>query len=410
MGPDDQTLPRRSVAEFYSLRRPLDHLGFRYYRPQHLTADQLQTLIQPLLSEHTGRAYPASSEHAAGQGAARPGGTPILAVRDRLENLDRLDQVVPLLDMAPTYVLFDGMVLVVRLSGGGRLDLHRLAQKGHLTPAEHARRGPVKAVPSSDADGLKVAYLHGDINGLLEAIGAFGVATLTGTPRVAVRQGADAEVELEADSVTPSRHPEPPSAASAVPATGLRLFLRPVAVYEGGMDVEVRTLIAPSPTAIHTERSLAQRLGNEEPLTRAREKTVSVVVPEGVTLVIGGLVQPNTASQTLPDRPSFLGIKPFWGRPAADRQELLVLIAARQGGTPSSEATKAIEALGPAVRRTVAQQYLRAAQRAEAARQPALARQWAELALRFDGSEPAAMELYDRLQKSALMAPRTALR
>lgn len=407
MGPDDYMLPRRSVAEFFSLRRPLDHVGTRYYCPRHLTVAQLQVLIEPLLSEPTGKAYATSPERLAPQVARQPSGQPLLVVRDRLETLDRLDQVIPVLDMAPTYVLFDGMVLDIRLPAGAAIDFHRLAQKRHVTPAEHSRRGTVKTVPSSDADGLKVAYLHGDINGLLEALGAFGVATLTGTPRVAVRQGAEAEIELESDSPTRAQRPEAPTPGDPLSSNDLRLFLRPLAAYEGGMDVEVRAVVGAARSAVQVEQVRAEGPGDANWRSTPRHETVSVVVPEGVTLVIGGLVKPNALDQTPPERPSFLGIKPFWGRSGGERQELLVLVTPRQAGTPQPEVVKAIDALSPGLRRSVAQQYLRAAQRAQASRQLAMALQWSEQALRFDAAEPAAVELYDRLQKSASMASRT---
>lgn len=415
MAPDDLTFLRRSLEEFRSLCRPLDHVGTRYYSPRYLTIEQLQVLIEPLLSETASQCYRAPLDRQAGQNPA-VAGSAALAVRDRLEVLDRLDRVVPLLDTAPSYVSLDAMVLDIRLPGGSGVDFHRLIQKRRLIPAEHTRRGPTAARTSSDAGGLRVAYLDGDINGLLEALGAFGTATLVATPRVAVRQGADAEIELEAGANpmhatgTPGGHaPGQIPPADTPPALGLRLLVRPLAAYDGGMDMEVRTVVA----APRREADLANLRGHasraEGSGTTPGQTSVSIVVPDGVTLVIGGLT-PSAAAEAPPEKASFLGIRPFWSRPLGDRHELLVLVTPKVAGASPAELAKAMDALDGGLRRLVAQQYFRAAHRAQLARRDALALQWVEQALRFDGAHPAAVELYDRLQNTASAAPRTTWR
>lgn len=415
LAPDDLTFLRRSLEEFRSLCRPLDHVGTRYYSPRYLTIEQLQVLIEPLVSETGSQCYRAPLERQAGQNAA-VASSAALAVRDRLEVLDRLDRVVPLLDTAPAYVSLDAVVLDIRLSGGSGVDFHRLIQKRRLIPAEHTRRKPAAARTSSDAGSLRVAYLDGDINGLLEALGAFGTATLVATPRVAVRQGADAEIELEAGA-TPMHTTNTPggqapgqiSLADTPPAPGLRLLVRPLAAYEGGMDMEVRTVLrAPGPEAdLATLRGHASRA--EDSGTRPGQASLSIVVPDGVTLVIGGLT-PSAAAEAPPEKTSFLGIRPFWSRPLGDRHELLVLVTPKVAGTSPAELAKAMDALDGGLRRLVAQKYFRAADRAQLARRDALALQWVEQALRFDGAHPAAVELYERLQNTASATPRTTWR
>ncbi len=407
VAPDDFTRLRRSVEEFRSLCRPLDHVGVRHYRPRYLTVEQLRILIEPLLSESRGQAYPAPPNRLAGQHAAASA-SGVLEVRDRLEVLDRLDRVVPLLDTAPTYVSLEAMVLDIRLSGDA-VDFQRLIQKRHLTPAEHTRRAPGNRAPSPDATGLKVAYLNGEINGLIEALGAFGTATLVATPRVAVRPGTEAEIELEAAGTGPdaASTSSGPAAGQVLPADAARasvarLLVRPQAAYEGGMDLEVRTLAALPRPETNQAGPRARTARGEDSGTRPRQASASIVVPDGVTLVIGGLGQPRTEGEAPADKASFLGIRPFWSRPAGDRHELLVLVAPRLVGTTPAELAKEADALDGTLRRMVAEQYLRAAERAEKARQEALALQWVEQALRFDGAQPAAAELYDRLQRTAV--------
>ncbi len=409
VGPDDSTLLRRSVEEFRSLRRPLDHVGTRYYSPRYLTIEHLQTLIEPLLSDKTGSAQRTWFDRPGGQRAPMGEGQPVLAIRDRLETLDRLDRIVPLLDMAPTYVSLEGMVLDIRLSGSATVDFQRLIQKRYLVPAEHSRRELAKAVGSPDGNGLKVAYLNGDVNGLLEALGASGVATLVGTPRVAVRQGAEAEIDLDPAGAAGDRSPQDDKPAKPRAGMAVRLFLRAVAVYEGGMDVEVKVVPAPGVGTPDPRDRPAVR-APETDLPRLRQESLSVVVPDGVMLVIGGLAYSGSTPESPADKPAFLGIKTFRSRSGAGRHELLVLVTPRYEGPSPAEAAKAIEALGAGPRRTVAQQYLRAAQRAYAASQQGLALQWAEQALRFDASDPAAVELYERLQKTASAAARTSWR
>lgn len=408
IAPDD-TLLRRSVEEFRSLRRPLDHVGTRYYSPRYLPIEHLQTLIEPLLSEKTGSVHRMWLDGPGGRRAAMGQGQPVLAIRDRLETLDRLDRIVPLLDMAPNYVSLEGMVLDIRLSGNAPVDFQRLIQKRHLVPAEHARRELAKDVGSPDGGGLKVAYLNGDVNGVLEALGAYGVATLVGTPRVAVRHGAEAEIDLEPAGAGADRPPQDDKPAEPRAGMKLRLFLRALAAYEGGMDLEVKVVPAPGVSALDP-RDRPAVPAPETDVAGLRQESLSVVVPDGVTLVIGGLAYPGSMPESPADKPVFLGIKPFWSRSGAGRHELLVFVTPRCEGPPPAEAAKAIEALGAGPRRTVAQQYLRAAQRAYAASQQGLALLWAEQALRFDASDPAAVELYERLQRTASAAARTSWR
>lgn len=416
VAPDDYTVVRRSIEDFRSLSRPLDHLATRYYRPRYLTVEQLRVLIEPLLSEGRGQLHRTPPDRQAGPNPETRGG-PMLAVRDRLEVLDRLDRVVPLLDTAPTYVSLEAMVLDIRLSGASGVDFQRLIQKRHLTPAEYTHQNSRGTATSSDAGGLKVAYLNGDINGLLGALGAFGQTTLVATPRLAVRQGAEAEIELDAPqtamdaAVGPrGRSREGSPLTDSAPAPGLRLLARPLAVYEGGMDLQVRTLAIDPRREAELANRPARLTQGEEPGTRARAASVSIVVPEGVTLAIGGLAHPGVQAEAPPERASFLGISPLWNRPSGGRHELLVLVVPRVTGTPPAELAHAVDCLDPGLRRWVAQQYLRAAKRAQEARQDAMALHWVEEALRFDTAQPAAVELYERLQRTASRAPRTSWR
>ena len=103
------------------MEQALDRIGTRVYRPNYITAAELQKLIQPLVTEKIGvvsvstpgRGRHRHRRHPAG-GDKFAGGD-VVVVRDYEAVLAQIDQMVAEVDVRPLQVHIEAMILSVKL-------------------------------------------------------------------------------------------------------------------------------------------------------------------------------------------------------------------------------------------------------------------------------------------------------
>ena len=108
--------------DFASMEQSLDTVVTRVYRPNYITASELQKLIQPLLSERVGVVSVSTpSEAGIGSDANAAGGNnyaggEVVLVRDYAGILAQIDQMVQEVDVRPLQVHIEAMILSVTLN------------------------------------------------------------------------------------------------------------------------------------------------------------------------------------------------------------------------------------------------------------------------------------------------------
>jgi type IV pilus assembly protein PilQ len=110
-----------SPTDFEAMEHALDKVGTRVYRPNYVTAAELQAIVQPLLTTDVGvLSVSTPSEGGIGADETNVGGdgfagADVLVVRDYEAVLTEVDQMVDLVDIRPLQVHIEAMILSVKL-------------------------------------------------------------------------------------------------------------------------------------------------------------------------------------------------------------------------------------------------------------------------------------------------------
>jgi len=396
--------------DFESLEQSLDTIGTRVYRPNYVTAVELQALVQPLLTPAVGVVGVSSPSE---QGIASDGtnaggddfaGSDVVLVRDYEAVLAQVDQVVCEIDTRPLQVAIEAMILSVKLSDGFEfgVDFELLRNK------EHVRLGwgdPLDSLSKfAFGSGLKFAFLDDSLGAFLNALETIGDTNVIATPRLMVLNKHRAEILIGEELGYISTTITETSSSQSVEflEVGAQLRLRPYISSDGLIRMEVHPELSSGSVEVQNNFTL--------PNKETTQVTTNIMVRDGCTVVIGGLMREElktTASQV-----PFFGSLPLVGvafrnkNEEIERREIMVLITphivyepdtCEEGDTAAAEfhrrqATYA-EKMSPLGKRSVARSYFRKAQQAWAAGDRRAAMRFAELAVHFDPLNRAAIDL-----------------
>src|SRR5207253_2968885 len=150
----------------------------------------------------------------------------------------------------------------------------------HVLTAEGFVRGDNTRGFAADEHGLKFGFVDKDVTGFIRALSTIGKMEVLATPRLLVLNKQRAELVLgqRLGYATLSQ-----SLVSTVQQVqfldvGTQLRVRPFISSDGMVRME-----------IHPERSSGQVINNI-PQTNTAEVTTNIMVPDGATIVIGGLI------------------------------------------------------------------------------------------------------------------------
>lgn len=415
--------------EFAQIEQSLDQLGTRVYRPNYVTAEELKTLVTPLLTANTGTAAVstppekgiASTTEANGNSFA---GGDALLVRDYEAVLTQVDQVVAEVDVRPLQVSIEAMILSVKLSDGNDFGVNfQLLHGDHMkfgwgTIPNQA--GAVKmtdkvTVPTSATaldgltsvllnGGLKFGYLDSNVGLYINALESIGDTNVIATPRVTVLNKQRAYVHIGEKLGYISTTVTETASTSSVEFldVGTELRLRPFISRDGLIRMEVH----PELSTGSVDKEENYTIPNKE----VTEVTTNVIVRDGCTAVIGGLIRNQLA--TTASQVPVLGSLPLVGAlfrgssETTERHEIIVLLtpriiydqeSAREGDQQACEYHRRqavyAEKMNPFSKRWIARRYFRLAQSAWAQGDRDRALRFAELAVHFDPLNRAAIDL-----------------
>jgi len=397
--------------EFDTLEQALDRLGTRVYRPNYITAAELQTLIHPILTEKLGVvsvSTPAEAglvADATSAGGNKFAGGDVVVVRDYEAVLTQVDQIVAEIDVRPMQVAIEAMILSVKLDDQNTfgVDFQLLRDNSNVrlgwgTPANSL------ANFKFDQGGLKFGFLDSSLAAFVNALETVGDTNVIASPRLMVLNKHKADILIGEQLGYVSTTVTETSSTQSVQFldVGAQLRIRPFISTDGLIRMEVHPEL--STGSVKTDSGFT--LPNKE----VTQVTTNIMVRDGSTVVIGGLMREDLTKNI--KQVPYLGSMPVIG-PAfrttderTQRREIIVLITPHIVYEPETSA-EGSDAAGEFHRRqgvyrekmnilsrpALARRYVRLAQNAYASGNRDAALRFAEFAVHFDPASRMAIDL-----------------
>lgn len=420
--------------DFLQMEHLLDTIGTRVYRPNYVTAAELNTLITPLLTEKTGIASVTSPAQTGIEpddtqaGGDSFGGGEALLVRDYEAVLAEIDQVVDEIDVRPMQVHIEAMILSVKLDDRNDfgVNFEILRDNDHVKlgwgTLPEAKEGLTDTVLNNAVDmattaavdgltrvpltgGLKFGFLDSNLGAFLEALETVGDTNVIATPRLMVLNKQRAKIligeELGYISTTVTENASTQSVDFL--NVGAQLRLRPFISSDGLIRMEVHPELSTGTVEVEAGFTL--------PKKETTQVTSNIMVRDGCTVVIGGLMRDEltTSTRQIP----LLGSLPLVGVAFREktettvRREVIVLITPHIVYEPDTccegqkvacefHRRQAVYAskMSPLIgKRSIGRRYFRYAQNAWAAGDRDRALRFIELSIHFDPLSRAAIDL-----------------
>lgn len=308
-----------------SLRRPTARL----YRPHHISVQELQPLLEPLLTPQIGRLAITSGtnsefgEEAAGQTLAQHDA---LLVFDLPEVQREVEKVLLEMDTPPPQLEIEATILSVQLNEGLRQGVNLAAINGFTPDAaggQTANCGPEGCLTPTASfqgeSGLKCGRLQCGCRQFVQNLEQIAETQLVANPRVLVVNRQPACLAIGGRFGFRASNCKK-SDVQFIDA-GTRIKIRPFIATDGLIRLE-----------IHPECSSAVLdLQTGLPKVKTAEMATQVLIPDGQTVVIGGLMEERLAPPAPRLRTS--GHWP-WSKEKCTslittRNELIVLITTR---------------------------------------------------------------------------------
>ncbi len=276
-------------------------IGTRVFRPNYVTAGELQALITPILTPTVGKISVSSPAMTGIQaddtqtgGDALAGGDAVL-VQDYVSVLAQIEQVVLEVDTLPAQVHIEAMIISVQLNDtcNGGVDFALLQKNSNLRLGLGAPTSSLANV-SVDNNGLKFGILNSNVNSFVDALETVGDTNVIATPRLMVLNKQRAEILIGAQLGYVNTTVTPTSSTQSVQflEVGTQLRIRPFISSDDRIRLEIHPEL--STGRVKTEG------GFTLPEKEVTKVTTNVMASNGCTVVIGGLLREdleNTKSQ-----------------------------------------------------------------------------------------------------------------
>ena len=320
--------------DFATMEQSLDQVGTRVYRPNYVAAADLQALIQPLLTKDHGVVsvskpsevgIPTETDKAGGDHFA---GNEVVLVRDYEAVLSQVDQVVAETDVRPMQVSIESMILSVKLTDTDAFGINWQALQNN-PKVSLALGSPSSALPTDfSSGGLTFAYLNGGLGAFITALETLNETNVIATPRLMVMNKQRAEVQIGHSTGYVSATTQTETSTSSQMQTldtGTILRLRPFISSDGMVRMEVHPELSSGQVIV-----MGQTLVPDKDITQV---TTNVMVRDGCTVIIGGLMQQQlgTTGNQIPFLGNLKYIGPFFRNrtETTTRNEILILLTPR---------------------------------------------------------------------------------
>lgn len=256
----------------------------RIYRPRYLSGSALQALVEPLLTRNLGRTGAADADSAdpetpsSGSSSGSPANA--LVVHDLPQVMRRIDKLIAKLDVPPTQVTLEAVVITLQLNAGQPqgIDLRGFNATNQLFAVSPVDSGPGFAATSgltlTNGFGLKCGVLTGDPQAFLNALEAPAQTRSARAWQMTVVNRQSALLMLN--------DPFSPEGSGDEFSAGTILKIRPVVDRTGLVQLDVRREVS---------------LGGPTSGSRSAALTNQIALHAGQTAVVGGFFAEQTALQ-----------------------------------------------------------------------------------------------------------------
>ena len=349
---DDKFIFVTTPEDAVSIKQIESKITTRIYRPKYINGTDLQTLLTPLMSPDVGKIAITTPAQTGLESDNSDGGGDQLTQQDAVLVLDyphvlvEMDKVVEEMDIPPSQVVIEAMILTVNLSDDLQFGVNfallsdrskALTVSGDGSLLNDATGFPPQGLGSgasivpaagdfiAQTSGLKFGLIRGDISSFVEALESISDTNLIASPQLRVinKQKAELIIGSRLGYSTFTNNGATSIQNVSFLDVGTKLILRPFISPDGMVRME-----------IHPERSSGKiNTATNLPDTQTTEVTTNVMVRDGTTVVIGGLIDEQTKEEI--QRVPLLGALPLIG-PAFQnksenvvRTEMIVLITPR---------------------------------------------------------------------------------
>jgi type IV pilus assembly protein PilQ len=397
--------------DFDAMNNVLDRIGTRIYRPNYVSAKELAALITPLLTPApVGKAVatspskvdiPADNEKVGGDDFA---GNDAVLVQDYEAILAAIDQIVDEIDQRPPQVAIEAMILSVRLNDTCRfgIDFRFLADKDHLRLATGQPMNDLAEVTFNG--GLKFAFLDKSIGSFVDLLESVGDTNVIATPRLMVlnKHRADILIGSELGYVSTSTTETATTQSVNFLEVGAQLKLRPFISNDGMVRMEIHPELSTGNVRVEGGFTLPDK--------DVTQVTTNILVRDGYTVVIGGLMREDLTTTT--SQVPVVGNLPLIGAlfrsktEEIEKREILVLVTPRivhepwmyhegEQGAGEFHRRQMVyqDKMSPLGKRHLGRKYYRLAQEAWIKGERDKALKLVSLAIQFDPLNRAAIDL-----------------
>ncbi len=325
----------------------------KVFRPRYVSVKDLQMLITPMLSKPAGLiAVTTPSEVGLEESKTKVGGnslaqTDALLIVDYPDVIAQVEAILAEIDVPPSQVVIEAMILSVKLTDSMKLGVNfallNSSNKQLVTTGSGSQINsnvgfnketllPVAGDFVASTAGLKYGFINGDLSGFVEALETLAETSVVASPSVRVlnKQKAELIIGQRLGYKTTTFNGTQSIENINFLEVGTKLLLRPFVTQDGLVRME-----------IHPERSDGTINESGLPQSRTTEVTSNVMIRDGATIVVGGLIeeQANQSQSRVPG----LGALPVVGNlfknksNDTNRTELIVLITPRIIRDPEAE-------------------------------------------------------------------------
>ena len=294
-----------------------DDLPVHVYHLNYVKSSDIEKVVKPLLSKvgkFTGTPESVSGlvtditkageSKAVESGGNSMAGGDIIVIQDYEYILKKLDRVIAELDVQPIQVLIEAVIVQVRLDKGMELGANFAVLDGAgravgvvgsgalinstagFTPSSVLTtggllRGSLADGLNSVTPGLKFGWTGGSTTGFIKALESYGEVKVLASPRILVlnKQRADIHLGDRLGYFTTTQTQTSTVQTVQYQDVGTQLRLRPFVSSDGIIRMEVRP-----------ERSSGALDAQGIPQVNSTAITTNIMIPNGATLVIGGLI------------------------------------------------------------------------------------------------------------------------
>ncbi len=245
--------------------------------------------------------------------------TNTVVVTDLPEKVAAIEEVINAFDERTRQVLIDAKIVQVDLDDKFTMGIDwKLALK-HLTAEQTLTAG------LTTGGKITISAILGDrsrtFDSVIDALKEVGKTELISSPRVTALDGQEAKIMvgtkeafITATTITPATGAVTTSEQVNFVDVGIQLYVTPYINKDGFVTMRIRPVVSSVASRIKTTAS-----PDGVPIVKTSEAETSVSVRDGVTLVMGGLIEDKIVRTE--NRIPFLGDIPFLGVPFRQVQD-----------------------------------------------------------------------------------------